>query len=57
MGYAHHSLREHPIMFTFGEEVQIPLNHLYKRKRKDTLLGIFSYWLRRWDLNHTASGL
>ena len=42
MGSAHHSLREHPIMFAFGEVVQIPLRKLYK-KIKDTLLGIFYF--------------
>ncbi len=40
MGSAHHSLREHPIVFAFGEVVQIPFKALYKEKTKDTLLGI-----------------
>ena len=36
MGSAHHSLREHPIMFAFGEVVQIPLKKSTKRKKKKT---------------------
>ncbi len=38
MGSAHHSLREHPIMFAFGEGVQIPLNS-DKTKNKGHPLG------------------
>ena len=108
MGSAHHSLREHPIMFASGEVVQIPQRttrtkkkeYLTRypsflvaevgfdglcpsfasalrtpdyvrlrrggsnptksnknKKRKDTLKGIHLFWLRRWDLNHTTSGL
>ena len=26
-------------------------------KRKATQMGCFSFWLRRWDLNHMTSGL
>ena len=39
MGSAHHSLREHPIMFAFGEVVQIPLKKSTKRKKKRHPVG------------------
>ena len=51
MGSAHHSLREHPIVFAFGEEVQIPLISIYIQKRKDTLLDVFSLLASCTDLD------
>ena len=34
MGSAHHSLREHPIMFAFGEVVQIPQRTTRTKKER-----------------------
>ena len=43
MGSAHHSLREHPIMFAFGEAVQIPFCNLYKSKKKRHPFGCLPF--------------
>ena len=37
--------------------VQIPPAAGGRQKEKPTRLGWFSFWLRRWDLNLTTSGL
>ena len=44
MGHAHHSLREHPIMFGFAETGSSPLYIKLIKKEKATLYGDFYFF-------------
>jgi hypothetical protein len=51
MGSAHHSLREHPIVFAFGEGRFKSPRENPQRKNTGYQKVTCVYWLRRGDLN------
>ena len=51
MGSAHHSLREHPIVFGFAEGVQVPHNFLFTKNDRNLKNRFLPFWCERRDLN------